>query len=167
MKGFSKFAIFLLSFVTLAAIASAQKPRDQFQTTPASKKTEKVKTADDKKRAIKPQLFEGKWYRIVKGGLGPIRQSFRIDRDANGKWRLSGMMALEVYDVRLEGAEFKFKDHNPDFATNEYAGSLSPDGSRLRFTARAMPPTTSKQKERQMNFGPPNDRFGHEEWLRE
>jgi len=126
------------------------------------------------------QRFEGNWYRIVMttrvSNNEPIRQSFRIDRDPNGNWRVSGPMfsspASRTYDVRLEGVEFKFKDESTSFniGTAEYGGSLSADGSRMRFTYRSMPPTPA-QESVQAQFGVggrlPNNRFGDEEWLKE
>lgn len=178
MKPTSKLTIFVFTLLALTASAYPESPREQFQTAAAAKKAEKekagVKTAADKQAAIKAQAkqFEGKWYRIVSTtrvrNNEQIRQSFTIVRDQNGNWRVSGEMAGGgIYDVRMEGLEFKFKDENPNFGTNEYSGSLSHDGSRLRFTVRAMPPSTSQQKKMWAEFGPPNNRFGREEWLRE
>lgn len=178
MKSTSKLTILVFTLLALTTTAYPQSPREQFQTTAAAKKTEKekegVKTAADKQAAIKAQAkqFEGRWYRIVPTtrvrNNEQIRQSFTIVRNQNGNWRVSGEMAGGgIYDVRMEGSEFKFKDENPNVATNEYSGSLSRDGGRLRFTVRAMPPSTSKQKKMWAEFGPPNDRFGGEEWSKE
>jgi hypothetical protein len=133
-------------------------------------------TAQQAAAESQARRFEGNWYRIVMGGSGdtPIRQSFTIGREPNGNWRMSGMMVSRSYDMQLDGSEFKFKDQagSPDPGPVEYAGSLSADGRRLKFTFRDLPYTPEQYQARLRFAGggplrPPPDRFGHEEWLKE
>lgn len=149
----------------------------------STKKTEqdKITRAEGARRqAAQTSRFEGNWYRNVMttrvSDNVSIRQSFSVVREQNSSLRLSGMMASgagaafglrDVYDVRLEGAVLKFEDDAPN-GTTEYSGSLSADGSRLRFAFLNLPPTPTQMKIREQWGGiPPSGRFGGEEWLKE